>query len=88
MSNGKAKAIIRLIVQMVLLINMGLTLAGKNPLDVDETALTDWLTTAFTVASSVWIWWKNNNVTEAAVYAQKSLDVLKSNPTDDGEQEE
>lgn len=83
----KTKAIIRLIVQMILLFNMGLTLAGKNPLDIDETALTDWLTTAFTVASSVWVWWKNNNMTEAAAYAQKSLEVLKSNPTDDGEEE-
>jgi SPP1 family holin len=83
----KTKAIIRLIVQMVLLFNMGLTLAGKNPLDIDETALTDCLTTIVTVASSVWVWWKNNNVTEAAAYAQKSLEVLKSNPTDDGEEE-
>lgn len=83
----RTKAMIRLIVQMVLLINMGLTLAGKNPLDIDETALTDCLTTIVTVASSVWIWWKNNNVTEAAAYAQKSLEVLKSNSTDDGEQE-
>lgn len=83
----RTKAMIRLIVQMVLLINMGLTLAGKNPLDIDETALTDCLTTIVTVASSVWIWWKNNNVTEAAAYAQKSLEVLKSNPTDDGEEE-
>lgn len=85
--NERSKAIIRLIVQMVLLINMGLTLAGKNPLDIDETALTDCLTTVVTVASSVWVWWKNNNMTEAAAYAQKSLEVLKSNPTDDGEEE-
>ena len=86
--NERTKAIIRLAVQAVLIINMALTLAGKNPITVDASALTDWLTTAVTAASSVWVWWKNNNVTEAAVYAQKSLDVLKSNPTDDGEQEE
>jgi SPP1 family holin len=84
----RTKAIIRLIVQMVLLINMGLTLAGKNPLDIDETALTDCLTTIVTVASSIWVWWKNNNMTEAAAYAQKSLQALKTDFTDDGEEAE
>ena len=84
--NERTKAIIRLAVQAVLLINMALTLAGKNPITVDESALTDWLTTAVTAASSVWVWWKNNNLTEAAQYAQKTLEVLKSGPTDDGEQ--
>ena len=37
--NEKTKAIIRLVVQAVLLFNMALTLAGKNPLAVDESAL-------------------------------------------------
>lgn len=83
----RTKAIIRLAVQMVLLINMGLTLAGKNPLDIDETALTDCLTTIVTVASSIWVWWKNNNMTKAAEYAQKSLKALKADFVDDEEQE-
>lgn len=75
--NEKAKAIIRLIVQSVLLFNMALTLAGKNPLTVDESALTDWLTTTMTAVSSIWIWWKNNNVTKHAQYAQQSLNEMK-----------
>ena len=83
--NEKTKAIIRLIVQAVLLFNMALTLAGKNPLAVDESALTDWLTTTVTAASSIWIWWKNNNVTKHAQYAQQSLNELKKIHIDDGE---
>ena len=75
--NEKTKAIIRLIVQAVLLFNMSLTLAGKNPLAVDESALTDWLTTTMTAISSIWIWWKNNNVTKNAQCAQQSLNELK-----------
>lgn len=75
--NEKTKAIIRLIVQAVLLFNMSLTLAGKNPLAVDESALTDWLTTTMTAISSIWIWWKNNNVTKHAQCAQQSLNELK-----------
>lgn len=75
--NGKTTAIIRLVVQAVLLFNMALTLAGKNPLTVDESALTDWLTTTMTAVSSIWIWWKNNNVTKHAQYAQQSLNEMK-----------
>ena len=83
--NEKTKAIIRLVVQAVLLFNMALTLAGKNPLAVDESALTDWLTTTVTALSSIWIWWKNNNVTKHAQYAQQSLNELKKVHIDDGE---
>lgn len=81
--NEKSKAIIRLIVQAVLLFNMALTLAGKNPLTVDESALTDWLTTTMTAISSIWIWWKNNNVTKHAQYAQQSLNEMKKAHVDD-----
>ena len=83
--NEKTKAIIRLVVQAVLLFNMALTLADKNPLAVDESALTDWLTTTVTAISSIWIWWKNNNVTKHAQYAQQSLNELKKVHVDDGE---
>ena len=83
--NEKTKAIIRLVVQAVLLFNMALTLADKNPLAVDESALTDWLTTTVTAISSIWIWWKNNNVTKHAQYAQQSLNELKTFHIDDGE---
>lgn len=83
--NEKTKAIIRLIVQAVLLFNMALTLAGKNPLTVDESALTDWLTTTTTAISSIWIWWKNNNVTKHAQYAQRSLNEMKKTHVNNGE---
>lgn len=73
MKNEKTKAIIRLIVMLVLTANMALTVAGKNPIPLDETALTEWLTIAAAGISAVWGWWKNNNVTTAAVEAQKQL---------------
>ena len=62
MTNEKTKAIIRLIVMAVLMVNMGLTVAGKNPIPLDETALTEWLTVAVAGISAVYSWWKNNNV--------------------------
>ena len=86
--NEKTKAIIRLVVQAVLLFNMALTLAGKNPLAVDESALTDWLTTTVTAISSIWIWWKNNNVTDAACETQGLLDISKGKTMSNLEEED
>lgn len=77
MKNQKATAIIRLIVQAILLVNMGLTLAGKNPIPFDEATVTEWLTVAAAGISSIWTWWKNNNVTKKAQEAQTILKGLK-----------
>lgn len=77
MKNDRIKAIVRLAVQVVVLANMMLTLAGKNPIPFDETTFTEWLTVAMTGISSVWIWWKNNNITSAACEAQGTLEQIK-----------
>lgn len=77
MKNQRTTAIIRLIVQAILLVNMGLTLAGKNPIPFDEATVTEWLTVAAAGISSIWTWWKNNNVTKKAQEAQTILKGLK-----------
>lgn len=83
--NEKVKAIIRLIVMAVLMVNMGLTVAGKNPIPLDETALTEWLTVAAAGISAVYSWWKNNNVTKQAQQAQAVLNELKTGKTEESE---
>lgn len=85
--NEKVKAIIRLIVMAVLLVNMGLTVAGKNPIPLDETALTEWLTVAAAGISAVYSWWKNNNVTKQAQQAQAVLNELKTGKTEESEEQ-
>ncbi|WP_428259607.1 phage holin [Gallibacter sp. Marseille-QA0791] len=77
MKNQKRDAIIRLIVMAVLMINMVLTLAGKNPIPFDEAAVTEWLTIAAGGLSAIWSWWKNNNMTTAAQEAQNTLKAIK-----------
>lgn len=77
MKNQKRDAIIRLIVMAVLMINMVLTLAGKNPIPFDEAAVTEWLTIAAGGLSAIWSWWKNNNMTAAAQKAQDTLKAIK-----------
>lgn len=85
--NEKVKAIIRLIVMAVLMVNMGLTVAGKNPIPLDETALTEWLTVAAAGISAVYSWWKNNNVTKQAQQAQAVLNELKTSKTEESEEQ-
>ena len=70
--NELYKAIIRLLVTFVLVINAGLTAKGLNPIPFDESAVTDVLTQLFAAGSIVWSWWKNNNVTKKA-RAQKDI---------------
>lgn len=77
MKNQKKSAIIRLIVMAVLMVNMVLTLAGKNPMPFDEAELTEWLAVAAAGLSTLWSWWKNNNVTAAAREAQNTLKAIK-----------
>lgn len=70
--NELYKAIIRLLVTFVLVINAGLTAKGLNPIPFDESAVTDVLTQLFAAGSIVWSWWKDNNVTKKA-RAQKEI---------------
>ena len=87
MTNEKTKAIIRLIVMAVLMVNMGLTVAGKNPIPLDENALTEWLTVAAAGISAVYSWWKNNNVTKQAQQAQAVLNELKAGKSEESEEQ-
>ena len=91
MNKEASMAIARLAVMVVLVaimaVNMALTAAGKNPLPFDESAFTEWLAYALAGLSAVWAWWKNNNVTGEARQAQETLEVLKTDFKDDGEQE-
>ena len=70
MKNETAKAVIRLIVTAMLMVNMCLTLADKNPIPFDEVQFTEFLTMCAAGLSTLWIWWKNNNITKTAKEAQ------------------
>ena len=70
--NELYKAIIRLLVTFVLVLNAGVTAKGLNPIPFDESAVTDVLTQLFAAGSIVWSWWKNNNITKKA-RAQKEI---------------
>lgn len=64
--NELSKAIIRLLVTFILVLNAGLTAKGLNPIPFDEATVTDVLTQVFAGGAIIWSWWKNNNVTKKA----------------------
>ena len=77
MNTIKKDTIIRTIVLVIALVNQALTIAGKNPLPFEDEEITEFLSYIFTVAASLWAWWKNNSFTQSALEADKVLDELK-----------
>ena len=74
----KQDTIIRTIVLIVALLNQALTIAGKSPLPFEDEAIVEGLSYLFTVASSLWAWWKNNSFTQPAIIADNYLKCLKA----------
>ena len=80
------ETIVRTIVLAVTLLNQVLTMLGKNPLPFAEDELYALLTTAATVAATLWAWWKNNSFTPAAIKADEYLTELKAHSKNDTEE--
>ena len=79
--NERTKAITRLCVVMVLALNGLLTVFGVSPVSNEQaySVVSDFAM----ILSAVWVWWKNNNVTEAAAESQGFLNALKDKDTMD-----
>lgn len=72
MSKYKVKAIVRIIVMMLALINAGLALTGHSPLPITEAQINELfdiiyqaISCAFGVGMTVWSWWKDAPMTNA-----------------------
>lgn len=77
MNKELSKAIIRLVVTFILMVNAVLTARGINPIPFDESVFTEWAVYLVSGVSTVWAWWKNNNVTPAAQAAQEYMKAIK-----------
>lgn len=71
------EAIVRLAVLLVLFINQTLVLFGWNPLPFSEEEIYVGLSSVALAIQSIYVWYRNNNVTEEAQEAQLLLDELK-----------
>lgn len=75
----KVKAIANIIIAAVLFLNAILTASGKNPIPFDESAITEALSYLAAGIDTIWIWWKNQNISVEAQTAQKVIDEMKAN---------
>ncbi len=73
----KKGTVVRTIMFAAVILNMVLKAAGKNPLPVDETAVTQFIELGINIAVLVVTFWKNNSFTENAIRADKYLEDLK-----------
>ena len=80
MKNVSKDTIIRTIVTFVALVNSVLTMIGKNPLPFSDDEVYLFFSTLLTVFSTIWVWWKNNSFTSAAIAGI----LLKMNPRERG----
>lgn len=74
-SNG---TIIRTVLLILALVNQILTVMGITPLPIEDEQITQLLSLAFTIGTSIWAWWKNNSFTVDAVKADEYLKSLKN----------
>ena len=75
--NERAKAIARIVVAAVVLVNAILTAGGHAPIPYDEGAIYETISNVAVALSVLWVWWKNNNMTGAAISAQNYLEGFK-----------
>lgn len=88
MFKERAKAIINLVVAFLLLLNAILTASGRNPLPVDQDAISITVSYLLAAADTVWIWWKNMNITIGMATGYKigkEMNKERNTPTGIGE---
>lgn len=74
----RTKAIALLLVQLFSVAQTGLTLAGVSQLPFTTDEVSAAITGVIAVISSIYAWWRNNNVTSAALAGQRLTDGLKN----------
>lgn len=61
-----AGTITRFVLLLLALINSALTAAGKSPIPIDEEGIQQFITLAFLGITSLWAYWKNNDISKKA----------------------
>lgn len=74
--------IVRTVVLALALINQCLVVAGVSPLPIDDAQLTETVSTLITMIASVWAWYKNNSISQAAIAGDKVKDAIKAGSLD------
>ena len=73
----RKKALLNLVLLGLALVNQFLQLSGHQVLPITDEQVATLLSYGFTVLSSLWVYWKNNDITEPALKAGKYVKDLK-----------
>lgn len=71
------QALARLITLIILLLNQILLMFGYHPFDVEDDQVYEGVSAILGVGFSIYVWWKNNNMTSEAHEAQTLLNNRK-----------
>ena len=82
-NNITAGTIARTIVLLLALANQVLAMCGKQVLNIADDDIYQIVSIGFTISASVWSWWKNNSFSVNAINADKYLNKLKKNESED-----
>ena len=67
MSTERIKAFAMLAAQILTIVNMALSLTGKNPLPFSEDDAYTAVSAVLTAVANIWAWWRPNRVTTKAI---------------------
>ena len=74
----RTKSIVLLLVQLYSVLQTGLSLAGVSSLPFTTDQVSTAITGVIAVVASVYSWWRNNNLTRAAVAGQQLTNAIKN----------
>lgn len=77
MDNQRLAAFARLLVPFYALVNAFLLSLGYNPLPFSDEEVTAAVNTVIGAVGTLYVWWKNSNVTKEAQEAQLLYDQVK-----------
>ena len=77
MDNQRIAAFARLIVPFYALVNSFLLSVGYNPMPFSDEEVTAAVNTVIGAVGTLYVWWKNNNITREAQEAQMLHDQVK-----------
>lgn len=72
-----AATVARTICLVLALVNQGLAIAGVSPLPIEDETVTQIVSLAATVITSLIAWWKNNSFTKAALAGDAAMKAYK-----------
>lgn len=77
----KTDTIVRTVVLALALINQILSATGHAVLPIEDAQVETLITTAVTVAASLWAWWKNNSFSQSALRADEYKATISAGET-------